>query len=495
VERLSGLDAFFLYIETPTMHTHVALTAVLDPSTMPGGYSFEAIRQHVADRVHLVRPFRKRVVEVPFRVHHPVWVDDAAFDIDRHLKRIAVPAPGGLEELSAVVGQIASVQLERSKPLWELWIIEGLEGGRFALVAKVHHSAMDGASGIELLPAFFDLERQPADPITAPEFEPEAAPDEWSLLGSSAVARMRSLRSLPSLMRGTARSITAIRRERRVTQTAAGTPLTAPSTVFNGPITGERSVGFARLPLAKVKEVKSAFGATVNDVLLATCALAMRRFLTTRDALPEQPLVTACPISVRSDDERGELNNRLSVMFTKLHTDIADPIACLLATQKTAAAAKQEHEVLGGETLSAWAELADPLAARFASNLYSSNGLASHHRPALSFILSNVPGPPFPVYLAGAEMERAYPMGPVLEGAGLNVTVLSYRDSVDFGFLGATELLPDIWALADAVPEAFDELYEAAGESRATRRADESDGGRADPDSISSAATTEPPAS
>jgi WS/DGAT/MGAT family acyltransferase len=495
VERLSGLDAFFLYIETPTMHTHVVLTAVLDPATMPDGYSFEAIRRHVADRVHLVRPFRKRLVEVPFRVHHPVWVDDADFDIDRHLKRIGVPAPGGLRELSTVVGQIASVQLERSKPLWELWIIEGLEGGRFALVAKVHHSAMDGASGIELLPAFFDLERQPANPITPPVFEPAPAPDEWSLLGSSAVDRVRSLRSLPSLMRGTARSITAIRRERRTTHTAAGTPLTAPATVFNGPITAERTVGFARISLPKVKEVKNAFGATVNDVILATCALAMRNFLSKHGALPDQPLVTACPVSVRADDERGQFNNRLSVMFTKLHTDIEDPVACLLATQKTAAAAKQEHEVLGSETLGAWAELADPLAARLASSIYSSNGLASRHRPALSFILSNVPGPPFPVYLAGAEMERAYPMGPVLEGAGLNVTMLSYRDSVDFGFLGATELVPDIWALADAVPEAFDELHAAAVGTRDARRAGSTEDALVERDPVGTAVPAEPPAS
>jgi WS/DGAT/MGAT family acyltransferase len=462
VERLSGLDAFFLYIETPTMHTHVALTAVLDPSTMPGGYSFEAMRRHIADRVHLVRPFRKKVLAVPLRLHHPVWVDDTDFEVDRHLKRIAVPSPGGLRELSQIVGHIASVQLERTKPLWELWFVEGLEGGRVALVAKVHHSAMDGASAAELLPAFFDLEPVPAEPVIPPPFEPSPAPDDWELVGSSAVDRIRSLGALPSLARHTTRSITRIRRDRRETHTAAGTPLTAPTTVFNGPITAQRSVAFARVPLAQVKEVKNAFGATVNDVLLATCALAMRRYLESRKDLPAEPLVTACPVSVRSEDQRGEQNNRLSVMFTKLHTDVADPVACLLATQKTAAAAKSEHEILGSETLGGWAELADPRASQMASSLYSRNNLAAHHRPALSFILSNIPGPPFPVYLAGAEMERAYPMGPVLEGAGLNVTMLSYRDSVDFGFLGATELLPDIWDLADGVPVAFDELHDAA---------------------------------
>ncbi len=462
MERLSGLDAFFLYIETPTMHTHVALTAVLDTSTMPGGYSFEAMRRHIADRVHLVRPFRKRVVEVPLRLHHPVWVDDTDFEVDRHIKRIAVPSPGTLRELSDVVGHIASVQLERSKPLWEVWIVEGLEHDRVALVAKVHHSSMDGASAAELLPAFFDLEAVPAEPVIPPPYDPSPAPDDWELVGASAVERLRSLGGLPSLARRTTQSITRIRRDRRDTHTAAGTPLTAPHTVFNGPITAQRSVAFARVPLAQVKDVKNAYAATVNDVLLATCALAMRRYLEDRKGLPAEPLVTACPVSIRGDHERGEQNNRLSVMFTKLHTDVGDPVECLLATQKTAAAAKSEHEILGPDTLGAWAELADPMASRLASSLYSSNNLAALHRPALSFILSNIPGPPFPVYLAGAEMERAYPMGPVLEGAGLNVTMMSYRDSVDFGFLGATELVPDIWDLADAVPVAFDELYDSA---------------------------------
>jgi WS/DGAT/MGAT family acyltransferase len=462
VERLSGLDAFFLYIETPSMHTHVALTAVLDPSTMPGGYSFDKIRRHVDERVHLVRPFRKKIVDVPLRVHHPVWVDDASFRLENHLKRVAVPSPGSLADLADLVGHIASIPLDRTKPLWEMWIVEGLENGRIGLVAKIHHSAMDGASGIDLMPAFFDLEVEPAPREAPPDWTPEEIPDQWNLFGASLYERARSLTRLPSVARHTGQAINAIRNERRETHTAAGTPLTAPSTVFNGSITADRSVAFARVSLDEIKRVKQAFGATVNDVILATTALAVRHYLDKRDDLPDQPLVTACPVSVRPDEEKGELNNRLSVMFTKLHTDVADPVACLLATKKTAAAAKQEHEVLGPETLGAWAEMVDPLASDIFSNLYSSSGLASKHRPALSFIMSNVPGPAFPVYLAGAEMERAFPMGPVLEGAGLNVTVLSYRDSVDFGFLAATALVPDVPVLADAVPEAFHELYTAA---------------------------------
>jgi diacylglycerol O-acyltransferase / wax synthase len=461
VERLSGLDAFFLYIETPAMHTHVALTAVLDPSTMPGGYSFDRIRRHVEERIHLIRPFRRKVMHVPLQLHHPVWVDDPSFRLENHLKRIAVPAPGRLSELAEVVGHLASIPLDREKPLWELWLVEGLENGRVGLVAKVHHSSMDGASGVDLMPLFFDLEIEPARREAPPPWAPEPLPDEWALLSTATMERAKALARLPALARETGRALNTIRGLRRATSNAAGTPLTAPSTPFNGPITSQRSVAFARLPLDQIRQVKDAVGATINDVILATTARAVRRYLEKVGGLPESPLVAACPVSVRPDEEKGQANNRLSVLFTKLHTDVVDPVACLVATQQTAAAAKQEHQVLGPDTLGAWAELADPLAATLASTVYSRSGLAARHRPALSFIMSNIPGPPFPVYLAGAQMERAFPMGPVIEGAGLNVTVLSYCDSVDFGFLAATALVPDVWDLAAAVPEAFAELHDA----------------------------------
>lgn len=468
MEPLSGLDAFFLYIETPAMHTHVALAAVLDPSTMPSGYSFERIREHIARRVHLVPPFRRRVVEVPLRLHHPVWVDDAGFRIERHVKRAALPEPGGLHEFAELMGHIASIPLDRSRPLWEMWVVEGLEGGRIGLIAKVHHSAMDGASAAELMPAFFDLEPDAA-PIEPPPWEPEPAPNDWELLGYAGAERLRRLGALPGLVRRTGSAITAIRRARQEAPgRAGGTPLTAPRAPFNGPLTPDRSVAFARIPLDEVKHVRSVLGGTVNDVLLATCALALRHHLEARGALPEEPLVAACPVSVRADEDRGRANNRLSVLFTPLHTELADPRAVLERTRATARAAKDEHERIGATTLSAWAELADPMVASVASELYRRSGLSGVHRPALSLVLSNVPGPSFPVYLAGAEMERAYPMGPVIEGTGLNVTVLSYRDHVDVGFMAASALVPDVWGLADGIVTAFAALREAAERAEAS---------------------------
>jgi len=468
MERLSGLDAFFLYLETPAMHTHVALTAVLDPSTMPDGYSFARVRDHIGSRVHLLPPFRRRVLDVPLRLHHPVWVDDASFDLDRHVRRAALPSPGGSHELAEFTARIASIPLDKTRPLWEMWVVEGLEGGRFALVAKVHHCAMDGASGADLMPTLFDLEAEPAAAEPPPPFEPEPVPDEWELVGQAGVERLRSFGSLVPLARRTGGAVAAIRRTRKVPDApAGGTPLVAPRTPFNGAITPDRSVAFAQVPLDQVKHVRSVFGCTVNDVLLATCALAVRHYLMAHDALPTEPLVTACPVSVRAEDDHGQMNNRLSVLFTPLHTELADPVACLETTRATAAAAKQEHETIGPDTLTRWAELADPRTFSLLTDLYSRSGLADRHRPILNFVLSNIPGPSFPVYLAGAEMVRAYPMGPALEGAGLNVTVLSYRDSVDLGFLAATALVPDVDDLAAAVPAAFGTLLDAADERAA----------------------------
>lgn len=466
MDRLSGLDAIFLYVESPSMHTHVALTAVLDPTTTPGGYTFERFRDHIAARARELPLFHRRVSDVPLRLHHPIWVDDERFRPEDHLRRAALPAPGGESELAELVGYLAGIPLDRRRPLWEMWVIEGLEGGRIALLAKIHHAAVDGVGAAELMPTFFDLEPDPP-PRAVPLIRPEAPPSRWSLLGMAGAERARALGRIPGLARRTGEAIGGIRHRRRAVGTAGGTPLGAPRTTFNGPITAERSVAFARLSLTEVKQVKAAFGATVNDVLLATCALAVRRYLEERGGAPDEPLVTACPVAVApptGPPGPGPTSgrNKLSVMFTQLQTHRDDPVAVLEATCASTAAAKREHAILGDDVLSGWAEVVDPTAAAVLSRIYQRLGTSSHHRPAISFVLSNIPGPSFPVYLAGARLERAFPFGPVIDGAGLNVSVLSHEDDVDVGFMGATAVVPDIWALADGVAPSFDALLGAA---------------------------------
>lgn len=465
MERLSGMDAFFLYAETPTNHMHVTLCAVADPAGMPGGYSFEVVRDHIRSRLHLVPPFTRRLVPVPLRLHHPLWVDDPDFDLDLHVRRAAVPSPGGEHELADLVAQIAGVPLDRSRPLWEMWIVEGLEGGKIAVVAKLHHSTLDGVAGVEQMVNFFDLEPDPTDRAEAPPERDRVAPEipsDLELITFAAASRVRGLLDAIPLVQRTASSILAVRRNRaEPEQAAGGTPLICPETPLNGAINSQRRVAFARVSLDDVRTAKKAVGGTINDVLLAICGGSLRAYLDKKGALPDEPLIAACPVNVRTDDQAGQADNRVSAMFVPLHTDVADAGDRLEAIQRSAGAAKAEHALFGADTLQAWAEIADPNLFTWLTDTYSSSGLADRHRPAINVMVSNVPGPPFPLYLAGATLERAYPMGQIIEGVGLNITMMSYRDHVDVGFMAAANLLPDVWDLAAQVEPAMAELVAA----------------------------------
>ena len=273
--------------------------------------------------------------------------------------------------------------------------------------------------------------------------------------------------SLPALLGRTAQSAGNIVQGRRDPDTVVGAaPLTAPGTPLNGNITPHRKVAFARVPLPAVKEVKQLFGTTVNDVVLAICGGTLRNYLIRHDALPDTPLVAVCPISVRTEDDPpgGRASaNRVSALFTSLATDIEDPAERLFAIQRITRGAKEEHNAIGASFLQDWAEFAAPNTFNLASRLYSSMRLADSHRPVHNVVISNVPGPAFPLYYAGAEMVATYPMGPLIMGAGLNITALSYRDSVDFGFMACRELMGDVWDLVDDVDVAFADLQKAAG--------------------------------
>ncbi|MFN8016694.1 MAG: wax ester/triacylglycerol synthase family O-acyltransferase [Acidimicrobiales bacterium] len=464
MERLTGLDAAFLYLENPTNHMHVAMTMVLDPSTVPGGYTFENLKEFIRGRLHLVPPFTRRLCEVPLNLAHPLWVEDPDFDLDFHIRRIGCPAPGGRRELGAMAGQIASTPLDRSRPLWELWVIEGLKQDRIGVVTKVHHAAIDGSSGAELMVHLFDLQPEVADPPPPIEREPEHIPNEIELLGHAAASRVRKLVMLPRLIGETVSAVNRVVQGRRDPNKAVGAvPLTAPRTSWNGTLSPMRSVGFARVPLEDVKALKSAFGCTVNDVVLGLCAGTLRSYMLHHDGeVPEHPLVAACPVSVRSDGDH-DAGNKVSAMFASLDTNLADPTERIRAIQACTVGAKEEHRAVGADMLQNWAEYAAPNTFNLASRLYSSWGLAGQHRPIHNVIISNVPGPNFPLYYAGCEMVAAYPMGPVMEGVGLNITVMSYRGSVDFGFMVDRELVRDVWDMADRVKDALVELQIAAG--------------------------------
>ncbi len=470
MERLSGLDASFLYFETSQMHMHVSIVALLDPKDAPGGFSFEKVQSLIASRIHLLPPFRRRPVSVPFDLHHPMWVEDPDFDIIHHVHRTTCPAPGGPKELAAICGRITSTPLARSRPLWEVWYIDGLEHDRVACLTKVHHCAVDGASGAELMVHLFSTEPdqvEVAPPVSPPS---EKIPTDIELVRDALITRVKQPLGIVKLLNRTVGSVAHIVRRRRDPESPSGaTPLTAPRTRFNGAITAHRSIAFKRLSLSEVKVVRKLLGATVNDVVLAICSGALRRYLSDRGELPRQPLIATCPISVRGGEAAAPSNsvNRLSAMFTSLATHLDDPIERLRAIQSVTRGAKEEHNAIGADMLQRWAEFAAPTTFALAARFYTRLKLADRHRPIHNLVISNVPGPPFALYLAGAKLIAGYPLGPVFEGAGLNVTVMSYIDSIDFGFNAATNSVPDLWALADYVPIAFEELRQAAQKAAA----------------------------
>jgi len=478
MEQLSGLDASFLYLETPTLHMHVEMVAVFDPATVPGGYTFAKMQSQIASRTHQAPVFRRLLVEVPFRLGHPVWVDDPHFDIDYHVRRCAIPAPGGLQELADLAGDIASRQLDRSKPLWEIWIVEGLSDGRIAVIAKMHHSTVDGMSGAALLSVLFDLEADPG-----PEPEPPVPtgtariPSGPELVSEAMAARLFRPFELTRDVLRTGQRLLNVRRvrrepEHRAPQAKAALPLSAPRTSFNGTLTRRRQVALTAIGLTDVKRLKNATSSTVNDVVLAVCAGALRRFLLEGDELPDKPLVAVVPVSVQPDEGAPFGSNKVSALFVQLPAHTDEPLERLLAIREGTKGAKEEHNALGADTLVNWAEHATPNTFAVAARLYSRMRLADRHRPVANLIISNVPGPDFPLYLAGAEMVAGFPLGPVMDGLGLNITIMSYRGILYWGLISCPETMPRVWDLAGHIPGALDELLEAAGEQPAGYRHD-----------------------
>jgi WS/DGAT/MGAT family acyltransferase len=469
MERMSGLDASFLYFETPNMHMHVVGVIVFDPSTSPDGYDFERVKDMLRNRLHLVPQFRRKLAPIPFNAHHPVWVEDDEFDLDYHVRRIGCPAPGSEHELALLVGDIASRQLDRARPLWEMHIVEGLQNGYVASVAKMHHCTIDGVSGANMMVHLFDLEPNAPEPAPAEDWKPERMPSDIERFAFAMASRMRRPLNLMKVVPQTVRAVTNVVQRRRSGASGMAAPLTAPRTSFNAPITPHRKVAFSTTSLADVKEIKQAFGVTVNDAVLTIASGALRRYLEGRGELPTKSLIATCPVSVRSDDESQVIGaNRVSALFTTLATDIADPVERLHVIHEANKGAKEEHNAVGADMLQTWAEFAAPTTFSLAARMYTGLRLAERHPVVHNLVISNVPGPPFPLYFAGAKLVGLNPLGPIFDGSGLNVTVLSYVDNIDWGFIACRELMPDLWDLAGAIPDSQAELLKAAQSVAAT---------------------------
>ena len=498
MDRLTGLDGAFVSLESPTTHLQILGALVFDPSGVEGGVPFGAVRGHIADRLALVPPFRRRLVEVPFGLQHPAMVDDADFDLDYHVRRARLPDPGGIGELATFIADLASRPLDRGRPLWEFHVVEGLEHGRLAIVPKVHHSIIDGVSGAQVMAAFFDLSSVPApiplfgratvprgagpapdpDPNVpgrddgraeapggpgAPPWSPDPLPGE--------VAQWRDvLGSLPgqadALWRTVSRSLRTVRslssRNREQPGPLPPSPFDAPRTSINGAISPHRRVALTELPLSDVRRVRSILGGTTNDVVLAVVSGALRSFFGARGEQLERSLVGMVPVSVRTGEEGGALGNRVSAMLVSLATGIADPVDRLHRISDETRTAKDQHRIVDAQVFAGWAQALVPSVATRLSRLVSNFRLFDHVAPLFNLIVSNVPGPDFPLYLAGARMVAMYPVGPIIEGAGLNVTVFSYLDTLYIGLQGCRALVPDLDTIAIGLEESLAELVGAA---------------------------------
>lgn len=462
MQRLSGLDASFLYLETSTQPLHVCSVLELDTATIPGGYSFEKLRDQLALRITAIPTFREKLANSFLNLDHPVWVKDDEFHLERHVHRIGLPAPGGRVELAEICGHLASLPLDRRHPLWEMWAIEGLggtdarKGGRLAVLTKVHHAAVDGVTGANLMSQLCSVEPDapPPQPVDA---SPEANPLRIALGGLGRFA-VRPITLATSVLPSTVSTVVDTVR-RAAGGRAMASPFAAPQTPFNASITAERNVAFAQLDLADVKKVKDHFGVKVNDVVMALVSGVLRTFLLERDELPENTLVAMVPVSVHDRSDRPG-RNQVSGMFASLQTQIADPGERLRAIAEANVIAKDHSSAIGATLLQDWSQFAGPAVFGVAMRVYARTRL-TESRPVHNLVVSNVPGPQIPLYFLGAEVEAMYPLGPIFHGSGLNITVMSLNGRLNVGLISCPELLPDLWDMADGFVTGMGELLKA----------------------------------
>jgi WS/DGAT/MGAT family acyltransferase len=475
MQQLTGLDASFLAMETPAMYGHIGSICVLDPTTAPTPITLASVTDLVESRLHMIPPFRRRLVDVPLGLDMPYWIEDPDFDIEYHVRELALPAPGDDAQLAEQAARLHARHLDRRRPLWELYLIHGLAGGKMAMYTKVHHAAIDGVSGNDILTALLDLspEGRPAEDV--PARVTEQAPSAIEMLLRSAVSlaghpargvrvTYTLARSLPGM--ASAAALPRIpgldrffgRESSVLLGTATG--LRAPATPFNKPIGPHRRWAFCSVPFEDVRAVKNASGVTVNDVVMALCAGALRRWLDDHDALPEAPLVSAVPVSVRTDEQAGTGGNRVSMMMAALPTNLDDPAERLQASHESMRAAKEQHGAMPADLLTDVAQFAMPALAGQAARVAARLRLLERISP-FNLIISNVPGPNVDLYYAGAKLERYYPLSAIAEGQGLNITVMSYGGALHFGLIADRDLVPDLDVMAGYIEDELKVLVHA----------------------------------
>ena len=476
MRQLTGVDASFLSWESPTTVGHVTSVVMIDPASSPEPWTFERWTDLLRSRLDRLEIFTQKLFEVPLGLDYPYWIPDPDFDLDYHVRHIAVPGDRDHKAFADLVARIHERPLDRRRPLWECYVVDGLADGHKALITKLHHAAIDGMSGQEILANLVDLSPDvpvpsPTSTTTSDQTDQLADSPTDSGLGHSALTTNEvlgratlSLLSSPSrLMKAgvtLAKAIPVVGPGMgRAGPAARGDEGTrellrrfgsAPRTPFNATIGPHRRWAYASVPLDDIKAIKNAADTTVNDVVLALVGGVLRRWLLERDALPDRPLAAMVPLSVRSDSDAASGNQVASTIAT-LATQMEDPRDRLAAVKASMDGAKKAHDAMPADILTDLAQVAPPAVAALAARLVASTKLADRVTLPFNLVVSNVPGPPIPLYLAGALVVGHYPVSTIVDGAGLNVTVLSTNGMLDFGFVADRDLIDDLWPLAEDV--------------------------------------------
>ncbi len=456
-ERLTGLDTSFLHMERAGAHMHVASTIIFEGSAP----SHQEFRDHIASRLHLVPRFRQKLRFVPLDQGRPVWVDDPYLNLDYHVRQTALPAPGSEEQLRNLAARVFSQQLDRSKPLWEMWLVEGLHDGRFAIVGKSHHALVDGVSGVDITTVLFDLDAEPqGSPSPAPPWLARPEPTDLELLSDAWRERLTSPKEIARGFRAALRGPRQVLRGVGATSKMIGAGMAAPSSVFNVEIGPHRRFAITQADLAELKRVKDAHGGTVNDVILAIVAGALGKYLRARGHDTEGlELRVMVPVSVRAEEEHGALGNRISAMMAPLPVWCEDPVERLHILTEQMGDLKSSGQAVGAEILTKLTDFAPSTIASQAARL----------QPAQRFfnlVVTNVPGPQFPLYVLGRKMESIFPMVPLARRQALCIGIMSYNGQVNFGLIGDYDAMADLDSFALDLEAATEETIASAGKPR-----------------------------
>ncbi|MEZ5378698.1 MAG: wax ester/triacylglycerol synthase family O-acyltransferase [Acidimicrobiales bacterium] len=486
MKQLTGVDLSFLLMETDSIYGHVNGLSIYERPSDDFD-PFTAVRERMRIMVSHLEPLRRKVVNVPLDLDRPYWVEDPDFDLDYHVRHIGLAPPGAADQLAEQVARIVGRRMDRSRPLWEAYVIEGLADGRWALLQKTHHATIDGASGVIMLKMFTEESPDAEFPLEAIDWSGEQPPSNLAMLQTAALnlaanpvrgarlslgimrdlADAAGLTTVSGLANQTRDSIGAI--AKRMTSSTDASPRVslpitpAPATPWNKTVTPHRRFAMRSTSLENLKRLKDATGGTLNDVVMAICTGALRAYLIEKDALPDEPLRAMVPVSIRTGNEADPWTNRVSALVADLPTNCADPIERVALCREAMNTGKHQFDMMPAEALGQSADYASPLVATSALRLVSRLKLADRVNSPINVVISNVPGPRSPLYFSGAKLDAYIPVSTISDGVGLNITVHSYADRMDFGLIADRDLVPDLWHLVDLHIAELERLFEATG--------------------------------